>query len=76
MNLNELNSLTDLFFYQAEKENSDSIFLEWLNPRNKKKFTWGETSLNIYKLAKTIKANIAYSEAPIPTLTAKRTRDL
>jgi len=58
MNLNELNSLTDLFFYQAEKENSDSIFLEWLNPKNKKKFTWGETSSNIYKLAKTLKTNI------------------
>ena len=58
MNLNELNSLTDLFFYQAEKKNSDSIFLEWLNPKNKKKFTWEETSSNIYKLAKTLKANI------------------
>ena len=58
MNLNELNSLTDLFFYQAEKKNSDSIFLEWLNPKNKKKFTWEETSLNIYKLAKTLRTNI------------------
>ena len=59
MNLNELNSLTDLFFYQAEKKNSDNIFLEWLNPKNKKKFTWEETSSNIYKLAKTLRANIA-----------------
>jgi len=58
MNLNELNSLTDLFFYQAEKKNSDSIFLEWLNPKNKKKFTWPETCLNIYKLAKILKENI------------------
>ena len=58
MNLNELNSLTDLFFYQAEKKNSESIFLEWLNPKNKKKFTWEETSLNIYKLAKTLRTNI------------------
>ena len=58
MNLSELNSLTDLFFYQAKKQNSESVFLEWLNPKNKKKFTWGETSSNIYKLAKTLKANI------------------
>jgi long-chain acyl-CoA synthetase len=58
MNLSELNSLTDLFFYQAKKQNSESVFLEWLNPKNKKKFTWGETSSNIYKLAKTLKTNI------------------
>ena len=58
MNLKEINSLTDLFFYQAKKQNSESVFLEWLNPKNKKKFTWGETSSNIYKLAKTLKTNI------------------
>ena len=58
MNLNEFNSLTDLFFYQADKQNPQSIFLEWLNPNNKKKFTWSETSLNIYKLAKILKKNI------------------
>ena len=59
MNLNEFNSLTDLFFYRAEKQNPKSIFLEWLNPKNKKKLTWVETSSNIYKLAKTLKENIA-----------------
>ena len=37
MNLKEFNSLTDLFFYQAEKQNPKRIFLEWLNPKNKKK---------------------------------------
>ena len=58
MNLSEFNSLVDLFFYQAKKQNSQSPFLEWLNPKNKKKFTWGETSSNIYKLAKTLKTNI------------------
>ena len=58
MNLNEFNSLIDLFFYQADKQNPQSIFLEWLNPNNKKKFTWSETSLNIYKLAKILKKNI------------------
>ena len=58
MNLNEFNSLIDLFFYQVDKQNPQSIFLEWLNPNNKKKFTWSETSLNIYKLAKILKKNI------------------
>ena len=58
MNLNEFDSLLDLFFYQVNKQNPQSIFLEWLNPNNKKKFTWSETSLNIYKLAKILKKNI------------------
>ena len=58
MNLNEFNSLTDLFFYQAEKQISESIFLEWLNPKNKKIFTWSETSSNIYKFAKILKAHV------------------
>jgi len=59
MNLDEFNSLIDLYFYQAKKQNPQNIFLEWLNPQNKKKFTWLETSSNIYKLAKIIKENIA-----------------
>ena len=58
MNLKKFNSLVDLFFHQAEKENSQTPFLEWLNPKNKKKFTWGETSANIHKLAKVLKENI------------------
>ena len=58
MDLKEFKSLIDLFFYQAGKQNPQSAFLEWLNPKNKKKFTWGETSSNIYKLAKTLRANI------------------
>jgi len=58
MNLNEFNSLIDLYFYQAKKQNPQSVFLEWLNPKNKKRFTWSETSSNIYKLAKIIKENI------------------
>jgi len=58
MNLKEFNNLVDLFFYQAKKQNPSSIFLEWLNPKNKKKFTWSETSLNIYKLAKILRENI------------------
>ncbi len=59
MKLENFNNLTELFFYQAEKQNPQNAFLEWLNPQNKKKFTWGETSSNVYKLAKTLKENIA-----------------
>jgi len=59
MNLNEFNSLVDLFFYQAKKENLNTSFLEWLNPKNKKKFTWGETSASIQKLAKVLREGIA-----------------
>ena len=58
MNLKEFNSLTDLFFYQAVKENPSTVFLEWLNPKNKKKYTWGETSISIQKIAKFLKNNI------------------
>jgi len=59
MNLKEFNSLTDLFFYQAEKQNPSKDFLEWLNPKNIKKYTWGETSDGIQKLANFLKDNIA-----------------
>jgi len=55
MNLKEINNLTELFFIQAEKQNPKSVFLEWLNPKNKKIFTWSETSSNIYKLANVLK---------------------
>jgi len=55
MNLKEINNLTELFFIQAEKQNPKSIFLEWLNPKNRKIFTWSETSSNIYKLASVLK---------------------
>jgi long-chain acyl-CoA synthetase len=58
MNLKEFNNLVELYFYKAEKQNSKNNFLEWLNPKNKVKFTWGETSSNIFKLAAEIKKHI------------------
>jgi len=58
MNLDNFNSLIELFFYQSEKQDSKSIFLQWLNPNNKKKFTWEETKINIFKLSKKIKENV------------------
>jgi len=59
MNLKEFNSLVDLFFYKAERENPNTAFLEWLNPKNKKKYTWGETTTSIQKLAKVLKNNLS-----------------
>ena len=58
MNLDNLNSLIELFSHQAEKQNKKSIFLQWLNPNDKKKYTWEETQKNILKLSKIIKENI------------------
>ena len=58
MNLDNFNSLIELFFYQEEKQDNKSVFLQWLNPNNKKTFTWEETKLNIFKLSKIIRENI------------------
>ena len=58
MDLKQFNSLTDLYFHQSKKQNPQNIFLEWLNPKNKSKFTWEKTSSSIYNLAKVIKENI------------------
>jgi len=58
MNLDNLNSLIELFFYQADKQDKKSIFLQWLNPNNKKTYTWEEVQQNIFKLSKIIKESI------------------
>jgi len=55
MNLKEFNNLTDLFFYQAEKQNPDDIFLEWLNTINRKKYSWSQTISSVHKLTNTLK---------------------
>jgi len=49
MNLNNLNNLIELFANQANKQNKRDIFLEWLNPSNKKTYTWEQTEKNILK---------------------------
>ena len=59
MNLENFNSLIELFFYQSERQDPKSILLQWLNPNNKKIFTWEKTKTNIYKLSKIIKKNIS-----------------
>ncbi len=58
MKLENLNNLIELFVNQANKQNKKDIFLEWLNPSNKKSFTWEQTEKNILKLSKVIKENI------------------
>ncbi len=58
MNLNNFNNLIELFVNQANKQNKKDIFLEWLNPSNKKTYTWEQTEKNILNLSKVIKENI------------------
>ena len=58
MKLDNLNNLIELFANQANKQNKRDIFLEWLNPSNKKTYTWEQTEKNILKLSKIIKENI------------------
>ncbi len=58
MNLDNLNNLIELFANQANKQNKNDIFLEWLSPSNKKTYTWEQTEKNILKLSKVIKENI------------------
>ncbi len=58
MNLNNQNNLIELFLSQANKQDKKSIFLQWLNPNNKKNYTWEEVEQNIFKLSKVIKKNI------------------
>jgi long-chain acyl-CoA synthetase len=58
MNLDNINNLIELFSLQVDKQNKKNIFLEWLNPLNKKTYTWEETQNNILKLSKIIRENI------------------
>ncbi len=58
MQINKFNNLLELFNDQLDKQNKKDIFLKWLNPRNKKSYTWEQTEKNILKLSKVIKENI------------------
>ncbi len=58
MDIDNLNNLIELFVNQANKQNKKDIFLEWLNPNNKKSYTWEQTEKNILKLSKVIKEYI------------------
>tara|TARA_B100000900_G_scaffold72949_1_gene58077 strand:+ start:34 stop:1764 length:1731 start_codon:yes stop_codon:yes gene_type:complete len=58
MNLDNLNNLIELFANQVNKQNKKDDFLQWLNPNNKRKYTWEDAEKNILKLSKVIKENI------------------
>ncbi len=62
MNLENLNNLIELFSLQVIKQNKKDVFLESLNPLNKKTYTWEETQNNILKLSKIIRENIKEDE--------------
>ena len=53
MKINEINNLLELFYLQYQKQNKDSIFLEFLKEPIKK-YSWKNTYLNIIKLSKEI----------------------
>ena len=55
MNINEINSLVELFFKRLSKINNKKKFLKWLNPKNNYQYNWKEVSEKIYKLSKEIK---------------------
>ncbi len=53
MEINKINNLLELFYYQYQNQNEDDIFLQSLkNP--KKKYSWKDVYLNIIKLSKEI----------------------
>jgi long-chain acyl-CoA synthetase len=53
MEINKINNLLELFYYQYQKQNKDDIFLESLKePR--KKYSWKEVYSNIIKLSEEI----------------------
>ena len=62
MNLSKFDNLIDLYFYQAKSQKPNLNFLEWLNPQNKQKYTWEETSLTIYKLASVLAEKIKFGD--------------
>ena len=53
MEINKVNNLLELFYYQYQKQNKGDIFLEALKEPNKK-YSWEEVYLNIIKLSKEI----------------------
>ena len=52
MNINEINSLVELFFKRLSKINNKKKFLKCLNPKNNYQYNWKEVSEKIYKLSK------------------------
>jgi len=57
MEINKINNLLELFYYQYQKQNKNDIFLESLK-EPKKKYSWEDVYLNIIKLSKEISKHI------------------
>ena len=53
MEINKINNLLELFYYQYQKQNKDDIFLVSLK-EPKQKYSWEDVYLNIIKLSKEI----------------------
>ena len=59
MNLDkQFKQFNRIIFSQAEKQNKESIFLQWLNPNNKKSYTWEETQNKYFKIIKKLEKYI------------------
>ncbi len=57
MEINNLNSLVELFFEKTKTINPSKPFLQWLKP-NKPIYTWSDISEKVYKLTNEIKSLI------------------
>ena len=57
MEINKINNLLELFYYQYQKQNKDDIFLVSLK-EPKQKYSWEDVYLNIIKLSKEISKHI------------------
>jgi len=53
MEINKINNLLELFYYQFKKKSESDIFLESLK-ESKQKYSWSEVYVNILKLSKEI----------------------
>ena len=57
MNINNLNNLIELFYFQYKKQKKNNIFLNSLKNLNNK-YSWDDVYVNIIKLSETIKKYI------------------
>ena len=57
MQINKINNLLELFYYQYEKQNRNDIFLETLK-EPKKRYSWEDIFQNVIKLSNEISKNI------------------
>jgi len=58
MNVNEINSLVELYFKKADQIDKKKPFLKWLNPKHNHQYNWEEVTEKIYKLSYKIKSLI------------------